>query len=247
MIFTIAAKELRQLFASPLAWVVLAFLQVVSALIFLSRLQAFLQMQMQMAADPNSAGVTETVVTPVFGTAAILMMMVVPLLSMRLIAEERRNQTLVFLFSAPVTLTQIVLGKLLALVGFLAIPTLLIAVMGLVLLMGGAIDFGLLGVNTLGLLLLSATFAAIGLYVSSLTAQPVVAAVGTYTILLVLWLINIGATDPDSPMHLLSIVRHFESFARGVATLPDAVYYVVMTVLFTGLTVRRLEGDRVRA
>lgn len=247
MIRIIAAKELRILFASPLAWVVLAFLQVVSALVFLSRLQVYLNMQMQFAGDPNTPGATETVVTPVFGTAAILMLMVVPLLSMRLIAEERRNQTLTFLFSAPVSITQIVLGKLLALVAFLAVPTVLIALMGMSLLVGGGVDWGLLGVNTLGLLLLCATFSAIGLYMSCLTSHPVVAAVGTYAVLLVLWLINISASDPDSALHLVSIVRHFESFARGVVSLHDSAYYVVMTVLFAGLAVRRLDGDRVRA
>lgn len=247
MIGSIAAKELRILFASPLAWVVLAFLQVVSALVFLSRLQVYLDMQMQFAGNPDTPGATETIITPVFGTAAILMLMVVPLLSMRLIAEERRNQTLTFLISAPVSITQIVLGKMLALVGFLAVPTLLIALMGLSLLTGGALDWGLLGVNTLGLLLLCATFSAIGLYLSCLTSHPVTAAVGTYAVLLVLWLVDIGTSDPESPLHLVSIVRHFESFARGVVSLHDAAYYVVMTVLFAGLAVRRLDGDRVRA
>lgn len=247
MIRLIAAKELRILFASPLAWAVLAFLQIVSALAFLSRLQAYLDMQMQFAGDPNSPGATETIITPVFGTAAILMLMVVPLLSMRLVAEERRNATLTFLISAPVSITQIVLGKMLALVVFLAVPILLILLMGLALLAGGSIDWGLMGVNALGLLLLCATFAAIGLYLSCLTAHPVVAAVGTYAVLLVLWLINAVTADPDSLLQQVSIVKHFESFARGVVSLHDAAYYVVMTVLFAGLAVRRLDGDRIRA
>ncbi len=247
MIRTIASKELRILFSSPLAWVVLAFLQIVSAWIFLARLQAYLEVQTQMSADPNMPGATESIITPVFGTAAIFMMMVVPLLSMRLIAEERRNQTLVFLISAPVSILQIVLGKLLAIVTFLAIPVGLIALMGVALLTGGMIDFGLLAANTLGLLLMCATFAAIGLYLSCVTAQPIVAAVGTYALLLLLWLINIATSDPNSVMHLLSIVRHFESFAKGVLSPMDAAYYLVLILLFTGLSVRRLEGDRVRA
>lgn len=247
MIRLIAGKELRILFASPLAWAVLAFLQIVSALVFLSRLQAYLDIQMQFAGDPNTPGATETIVTPVFGTAAILMLMVVPLLSMRLVAEERRNQTLTFLISAPVSITQIVLGKMLALVVFLAVPSLLIVLMGLSLLAGGALDWGLLAVNALGLLLMCATFSAIGLYLSCVTVHPVVAAVGTYAVLLVLWLINAVASDPESLLHQVSIVRHFESFARGVISLPDAAYYGVMTALFAGLAVRRLDGDRIRA
>lgn len=245
MIRTIAAKELRILFSSPLAWVVLAFLQIVSAWIFLASLQAYVEMQAM--ADPNGPGVTEAVIRPVFGTGAIFMLMVVPLMSMRLIAEERRHQTLVFLISAPISMLHIVLGKLLAIVSFLAVPIALMAFMGMSLLTGGSIDWGLLATNALGLLLMSASFAAIGLYLSSVTAQPMVAAVGTYAVLLLLWLINIGASEPDSVMHLLSIVRHYEGFARGVIALKDVVYYGVVIALFTALAVRRLEGDRVRA
>ena len=247
MIRAIALKEWRVLFASPLAWVVLAFLQLVFAWIFLSRLNTFLELQPQIAATPGAPGLTEIVAAPVFGTATIILLMVVPLLSMRLVAEERRAQTLPFLISAPVSITQIVLGKFLALFGILALAVGLILAMCFSLYAGGRLDLGLLAGNALGLLLLAGGFAAVGLYLSCLTAQPLVAAVGTFAVLLALWLINISANDPRSLLHMLSLIQHFESFSKGTLALKDLGYDLVLTALFLLLSIRRLDGDRLRA
>jgi len=247
VIRTIAMKELRLLFASPLAWVVLAFLQLILAWVFLVRLQSFMELQPQLAMMPNAPGVTELIAAPVFGTATIILLMVVPLLSMRLVAEERRNQTLPLLMSAPVSITQIVLGKFLSLLGFLAIAIGLILLMSFSLYVGGRLDLGLLAGNALGLLLLCGSFAAVGLYLSCLTAQPLVSAVGTFAVLLILWLINIAATDPGSLLHLLSLIKHFDSFGKGVIAVNDLVYYLALIALFLLLSIRRLDADRLRA
>src|SRR3977135_2761466 len=99
MIWTIVTKELRTLFASPLAWVVLAFLQIILAWLFLTREDYFLPIQAQLAPLPNAPGLTELVVVPMFGIASIVLLMSVPLLTMRLVAEERRNQTMAMLMS----------------------------------------------------------------------------------------------------------------------------------------------------
>lgn len=246
MTATIALKELRLMFASPLAWVVLAFLQLIFAWIFLSQLQTFLEVQSQIAMQPNAPGLTAIVAAPLFATATIILLMVVPLLSMRLVAEERRSQTLPFLMSAPVSVIQIVLGKFFALLIFLALAIGLILLMALSLYLGGNLDFGLLAANALGLLLLCGSFAAVGLYLSCLTAQPLVAAIGTFAVLLVLWLINISARDPNSVLHLLSLIRHFENFSKGIIAVPDVVYFLALTLLFLFLSVRRLDADRLR-
>ncbi len=247
MIRTIITKELRTLFASPLAWVVLAFLQIILALIFLRGVNYFLINQGQLAHMPNAPGLTEIVVVPTFGVASILLMMAVPLLTMRLIAEERRNKTMTLLMSAPVSMTQIVLGKFLATVLFLAIVGSLIAFMALSLLMGGKLDYGLLMANLLGLLLLTGSFAAIGLFVSCLTTHPVVAAIGALAAFLVLWLINIAASDPGSPIHLFSLLKHFEGFMNGAVALTDLIYFALLTAVFLILSIRRLDADRLRA
>jgi len=247
MIRAIMMKEWRVLFASPLAWVVLAFLQLIFGWVFLSRLEAFIEAQPQIAATPSAPGLTQIVASPVFATASIILLMVAPLLSMRLVAEERRSQTLPFLMSAPLSITQIVLGKFLALLGVLALAVGLILAMSLSLYLGGRLDLGLLTANAMGLLLVVASFAAVGLYFSCLTAQPLVAAIGTYALLLFLWLINISATDPGSMLNALSLIQHFENFAKGTLALADLGYYLVLIALFLLLSIRRLDADRLRA
>jgi ABC-2 type transport system permease protein len=247
MIRTIIGKELRSLFTSPLAWVVLAFLQVILGWIFLTRVDYFLTIQAQLARVPNAPGLTEIVVVPLFGIASIVLLMSVPLLTMRLVAEERRNQTMTMLISAPVSMTQIILGKYFATVIFLALVGGLIIVMGLSLLLGGKLDAGLIATNMVGLMLLTGSFAAIGLFVSCLTTHPVVAAIGTLAAFLVLWLINIAASDPGSPLHMLSLLKHFESFMNGSIVVTDLIYFALLIAVFLTLSIRRLDADRLRA
>lgn len=247
MIFTIAGKELRSMFTSPLAWVVLAFLQFVLALIFLKQVDGFLMVQAQLARTPNAPGLTEIAIVPMFGVASMVLLMSVPLLTMRLVSEERRNQTMALLMSAPVSMTQIVLGKYLAMVVFLLLINLLISLMALSVLAGGAIDTGLLVANLVGLLLLGCSFAAIGLFISCLTTHPVVAAVLSLAVFLGLWIINIAAADPQSWLHLLSLLKHFEGFMNGSIAVTDLIYFGLLIVTFIVLSIRRLDSDRLHA
>lgn len=246
MIRVLAMKELRLLFASPLAWVMLAFVQVFGAVFFLVLLQRYQLEQPELAFRPGAGGFTERIVAPAFGTVGFIMLMVVPLLTMRMIAEERRSQTLPFLMSAPISISQIVLGKFLAVMGLLLLVTGLLVLMALSLYLGGKVDLGLVAANAIGLILLTGAFAAVGLWVSSLTAQPMIAVIGTYLLLLALWLINMGTDDPASFLNALSLIRHFDSFGRGVLSLVDAVYYAIVIALFLLLCIRRLDADRLR-
>jgi len=239
MIFIIAQKELKTLFASPLAWTLLALMQLVLAWIFLGRLDAFMEMQPQLLQIANPPGITEIIVAPVFGMAAVVLLMVTPLLSMRLIAEERRNHTMTFLISAPISMTDIVLGKFF-------IASVLVAAMSLSLLAGGALDFGLLLSNAAGLLLVTACFASLGLYISCLTAHPAIAAAGALGALLGLWLLDIGAGAVDSITRNFSLLKHFESFNRGLFDTFDLAYFALFIVSFLLLAIRRLDGERLR-
>jgi ABC-2 type transport system permease protein len=244
MIFTLASKELKSLFGSPMAWVILAVLDLVLAYLFLGQIDGFLAVQPQLTQLANPPGVTEIVVIPLFGSAAVVLLMATPLLGMRLIAEERRSHTLVLLRTAPVSAAEIVIGKFLGLMVFLLAIVALPVAMSLSLLTGGTIDFGLLAANTLGLTLLVGSFAALALFVSSLTAHPVVAAMGSLGILLLLWVINFSAQDPDSLLHYLSLMKHFEAFNRGIVATADVAYFTLFTVLFLALAARRLETER---
>jgi gliding motility-associated transport system permease protein len=246
MIVTIVRKELKVLFASPLAWTLLALTQLVLTWIFLGRLDAFLEMQPQLIQIANPPGITEIIVAPVFSMAAIVLLMVTPLLTMRLLAEERRNNTLVLLLSAPVSVTDIILGKFLSLIIFFFIMIALLAALSVSLLLGGTLDFGLLMTNVLGLLLIAACFVSLGLYVSSLTVYPAIAAAAALGLLLGLWVIDIVASDVDSIARNISLLKHYENFNRGMLDTFSLSYFILFIVTFLVLTIHHMNGERLR-
>ncbi|MEE8150169.1 MAG: ABC transporter permease subunit [Nitrosomonadaceae bacterium] len=246
MIFIIAHKELKTLFASPLAWTLLALMQLVLAWIFLGRLDAFIEMQPQLVQIANPPGVTEFIAAPLFATAAVVLLIATPLLTMRLIAEERRNHTMIFLISAPISMTDIVLGKFLGLMIFFSAVITLVVALSISLLTGSILDFGLLLSNVSGLFLIAACFASLGLYMSCLTAQPAIAAAGALGALLGLWAIDITTNNIDSIMQDFSLFKHYESFNRGIIDTYDLVYFVLFTLTFLVLSIRRLDGERLR-
>jgi ABC-2 type transport system permease protein len=255
MIFTIAGKELKALFASPLAWVVLTFVQLMLAYGFLKRIDDFMQIQPQLIQVPNPPGITELVAAPVFATTAIIFLFAIPLLAMRLIAEERRNQTLVLLLSAPISMTEIALGKFAGLVAFLWLLVGLATLMPLSLLLGGRLDFGLLLSLVAGVALLAACFAAVALYASCLTAQPFIAAMIAFGLLLGMLLAGETAADglrgrgwsvPAELAQVLSPLKNFESFAKGMLDSYNVVCMLLLIAVFLILTIRRLDAARLR-
>lgn len=247
MIFSLARKELRSLFSSPMGWVILALLQFVFGTFFLLGVDQYFQSMSGMVRPEERLGVTEFVGRNVFTIASFVMLFAVPLLSMRLISEERRQQTLTFLFSAPISLIEIVLGKFVGLVTFLTIVILLIAGMMMSLNLWADIDFGFILANVLGLWLMVASFAALGLFMSSLTQQPVVAGILTFIVLFALMILDyFFASDPNSATNYLSLLRHFEPFSRGLLDTRDVAYFLLFIFTFLTLTVRRLDADRLR-
>ena len=255
MIATIAGKELKSLFASPLAWVLLTVTQIIVCYVFLRRLDDFLQLQSQLVRLASPPGATELVVAPVFGTAAGVFLFTVPLLAMRLIAEERRNQTLVLIISAPISMTQIVLGKFLGLLAFLLMTVAVTTVMPLSLAGATSLDYGLLAGLVAGLALLAASFAAVGLFISCLTAHPVAAAVGSFAALLLMMLAGEAAIEglrargwnvAASLAQVLSPIKNFEPFAKGVLDTYAIACSLLLVVFFLALAARHLEAQRLR-
>lgn len=247
MILNIARKELKSLFVSPMGWIILALLQLVFGAYFFQGVDQYFQVMSGVMRPEERMGVTEFVGKNIFSIASFVMLFAVPLLSMRLISEERRAQTLTFLLSAPLSLPEIVLGKFLGLVAFLSVLLLLIAGMMFSLNLWAEIDFGYIIANLLGLWLLVASFSALGLYVSSLTQQPVVAAIITFVALFALLLLDhFLAGDPSSLITHFSLMRHFEPFSRGLLDTQDFVYFLLFIITFLTLTVRRLDADRLR-
>ena len=248
MIWTIAGRELRSLFLSPLAWVILAVVQGLCAYFFLLYVDLFMQLQPRFAALPNGPGIANIVIIPLYSTAATVLLLVVPLLTMRLISEERRGQTLSLLISAPISMTEIILGKFVGVFSFVLIMLILVALMPLSLLAGGALDVGLWFSGLLGLILLLATFCSVGLFISTLTSQPAVAAIGSFGILLFLWILNLaGTTGSDGELFAyLSLLSHYQPLLQGNFSSTDIIYYLLITVLCLILSVHRLDADRLQ-
>jgi ABC-2 type transport system permease protein len=249
MIFTIAGRELRSLFLSPLAWSILAVTLFILAYLFLTQIETYLSLQPRLAAIEGAPGVADIVIAPLFADAAMVLLLITPLITMRTISEERRNRTLSLLFSAPVSMTEIVLGKYLGVLSFFLILLGLLTLMPLSLLVGTDLDIGKLVAGLLGLTLVVAAFAAIGLYMSSLTEQPTVAAVTTFGLLLLLWIIDwAGNTDTGGSNTLaqLSMLRHYEPLLKGLFNSADVAYYLLIIALFIGFTIRRMDATRLQ-
>ncbi len=247
MIFTIARHELRTMFLSPLAWVILGVMQMLLGYMFLAQIDSFFMLQPQLINLQNTPGVTDIVVAPMFQLSAIILLMVMPLITMRSIAEEKRNGTLSLLISSPLSMTEIVLGKFLGLFGFVVILVSLLMLMPLSLYSGTALDFGKLFSIFIAMLLLLGSFAAIGLYLSSLTENQTIAAVSTFGALLMLWMIDwLGDTveDGQTVVAYLSLLRHHQSLLEGVFNTGDVAYYLLLIIAFLVLTVRQLDRER---
>jgi ABC-2 type transport system permease protein len=245
-ILNIARCELRRIFLSPLAWAVLAVLQLILGFVFINLLVEYAN-NAGMGGN-EQFGVSDYIGGSLYGFATILLLLIMPLMTMRLFSEERKSGSITLLFSAPVSLTEIVLGKFVGLLGFIAAILMLMAAMPLALSWSTDLDWGRIAAGLLGLFLMMAAFGAAGLFVSSLTREPTIAAVGSFGLLLLVWLINILAYNDSVPFKelfaYLSLIDHYDSLRRGVFDTADAIYYLLFSGLFLWLTVLRLDVER---
>ncbi len=247
--FYIAGRELRTLFCSPLAWILIALVLGILGWLFQAQLSVFEGLASTLVGVSGAPGITAMVVSPVLKSTAMLLLMVTPLITMRLLSAEQRDGTLTLLLSAPLTMTELVLGKFLAAVIFFNVILAAVALLPLSLLVGARLDLGLAGAGFVGLFLLACAFAAAGLFISSLTANPVAAAAATLGLLLGLWIVDwagVGAADHAVGQILayLSLTGHLNGFLRGVFAIQDVVFYLLVTAGFLTFTVRRLESLR---
>lgn len=243
MILTIARREWAAAFQTPLGWLLLAASQLILAWVFLQVLDGFTGLE----PPARSAGLNLDLSHNLFGSAAVLLLLAAPLLATRALSTERRDGTDQLLGAAPVALAALLLGKLLG----LALPLLLVSLLplGLALTLLGAapIDPGLFAAAALGLVLAALLFCAVGLYAASLSAQPALAAVIAYGILMLLSLVS--RTDQLAVGQLvlldwLSWNQHLFWFLGGVVRISDLAYFLLATGLFLALAHRRLANQR---
>lgn len=241
---SLARNELYRLFLSPLAWIILALTQLILAYLFLSQIDYFLSIQPKLVTIPGAPGVTELVGIALLNNAALVLLLITPLITMRLIAEERQNATLPLLFSAPLSMTQLVMGKFLGTFAFFLILLSLIALMPLSLGLGSTIDYVQLSAAFIGLILLVASFTAIGLYLSSLTTQPIIAAISTFACLFMLWLFGFNNAASDGLLNWLALPTHLTPLLQGDVNTSDLAYFLILISLCLILTIRHLNSMR---
>lgn len=244
IILHLAAHELRRLFQAPFAWIVLAVVQFLIALFFFILLTRY----MDPGGSAGDRGLTEVVVAGTLQIAGIVLLLVAPFLTMRLFSEERQQGTIALLYSAPLSLTELVIGKYLGILAFLGAVLLLIALLPLSLLAGTPLDPGQLAAGFLGLALLLTVVAAAGMFVSTLTEQPALAAIGSFALLFLLWIIHVAAYGSGeraaAVFRYLSLLRHYENLLSGYFSTADVVYFLLLAACFVVLSIWRLDGLR---
>lgn len=246
-LFAVTRLEWRRLLVRPLAWVLVALTQAWLAWTFTLLLGGFLASQIQRAALPDGPGLTDLVAVPLLGQLAQLAFLVVPLLSMPLIAGERRNGTMPLMLAAGVPASRIVLGKYLALLGWLLLWLLLTLAMPLALSHSTHLDWGKLAAASLGVALMLAALAALGVACSSFASHPAIAAAAALILALALWSVNLGAQMAGingGAINWLAMSSHVQPLLRGLFSTADVLWFVLLIVLALALATRRLNADR---
>lgn len=245
-VLTVARAESRRIFVSPLAWAVLAVLQVILGLFFVLYLNAYAQAA--QASSNAYMGVSDYIGGGLYNTANVILLLVIPLMTMRLFSEERKSGSITLLLSSPTSLIEIVVGKYLGLLSFLLAEILLLAAMSVTLLAGTDLDLGRIAAGLLGLFLMMMAFGAAGLFVSTLTREPVIAAIAGFGLLLLFWILQAVAQMPSLPfsdaISYLSLVGHFQNLRLGIVSTADVIYYLLFVVFFLWLAVLRLDMER---
>lgn len=245
MILIIARKELRSLFATPMGWLILAIFQAIVGTYYSLSFNQYFEIMRSAQWQVQRIGITQFMAEGVFGVATILMLFVVPLVSMKLISEERKNQTMALLMSAPLSMSELILGKLLGIVTYLSILIISMVLMIAMLLPWAEIDLPYLLTHALGLWLLVVASSALGLYVSCLTANPILAAFCSMTALSVCLLMDKFFSDNRQALfHDLSLMQHYRQFSLGILNSYDILFFVLFALFFVLLSIRRLHADR---
>jgi ABC-2 type transport system permease protein len=252
-IWSLMKKELRSYFSSPIAYVVLFAFTLIFGYFFYNLVMWFNLQAMQMAQNPYYAqqiNVNEMVYSPLFHNMVLILILVTPLLTMRLLAEEKKSGTDELLYTSPLTVGQIVLGKYFAALVMLALMLGLTALLSIFVFALGNPELAPWLTGYLGLFLLGATCLAVGLFFSALTENQIVAAVLTFlTLLLFLvlnWISQLGSGSWQGVVGYLSFSQHFEDMTRGILDTKDLVYYVSFSFFGLFLAHSALQSRRWR-
>lgn len=248
----IARKELRSYFASPIAYVVIGTFVLLFGYFFFALVAFFQQqsLQMSMGMGQQNMNINQMLIGPLLMNASVIILFFLPMITMRTYAEEKRSGTMELLLTSPLTDWQIIVGK------FLGAMLLYGAMLGVTLIhvallfVYGNPEWKPVLTGYLGLLLMGGCFLSVGLLISSLTKNQIVAGALTFAVFLLLWVINwigtfVGPTAQAVLAHL-SITDHFDDFAKGVIDTKHLVYYVSFIAFGLFLTAKSVDTERWR-
>jgi ABC-2 type transport system permease protein len=249
----ICRKELGSYFASPIAYILLTMFSVIFGFFFWNALGEFVVegIQMQMRGETVPMNLNEWIIRPLLSNVSVVGLFFIPMITMRLFAEEKRTGTIELLATSPVRDLEIIVGKWFAAVMLYSCLLLLTAVNFAFLFKYGNPDWKPLLIGYLGLLLQAGALLAVGTFISTLTKNQIIAGAATFGVCLLLWVLGWVSGYETSTwarvLSYMSVVTHFESFGRGVFDSKDAVFY--LTVIFLGLffTARSMESLRWRS
>jgi ABC-2 type transport system permease protein len=252
-IWIICRRELNSYFSSPIAWLLLTMYSVIFGFFFWNYLADFVVqgMESQMMGQMQAMNVNEQIIRPLLANTAFLGLFFIPLITMRLFAEEKRSGTIELLATSPIRDMEIIIGKWLAATTMYCWLLIYAGINFAFLFRYGNPDWKPMLIGYLGLLLQSAGMLAIGTFISTLTKNQIIAAVSTFGACLLLWVFAwVSSYDTSGWAQVLSymsVITHFESFGRGVLSSKDAVYYVSLIFLGLFFTARSMESLRWRS
>jgi ABC-2 type transport system permease protein len=252
-IWVICQKELRSYFVSPIAYILFIIYAAIFGFFFWNMVGAFIyySMESQMRGEMFPMNVNDQIVRQLFGNINVINLLVIPLMSMRLFAEEKRNGTIELLATSPVRDGEVILGKWLASVILYAAMLCIASLNFLFLFRYGNPDWKPMAISLLGVLLQAAALLAIGIFISTLTKNQIIAGAITFAVCLIIFVLGwVGSYQYSTwaqVMTYISTTTHMESFLKGVIDSKDAVYYVSVIFLGLFLTARSLESLRWRA
>ena len=254
-ILAIAAKDVRSQFVSPIAYVVLTGFMLLAGWFFFNLLSQFntllqIYLSFQNPGAMEQLNLNQMVISPLFQNLSIVLVIIVPVITMRSFAEEKRAGTYELLMTSPVSVTEVVLGKFLGAFTFIFVLILLTGIYPLILLVFGNPEIGAMLAGFSGLLLLATAFSSIGLLTSSFTENQIIAAVSCLVVLLLLYVIAWPANNAGETvaaiLRYLSLTEHFGAMVGGEITTSALVYFVSVIILSLFLTQRSVESLRWR-
>lgn len=252
---TIAGKELSSYFVQPVAYVVLTVFVLLAGWFFFALLKQFSEMVQVYSAMSNAQALEHLnlnarVIEPLLHNMSVVMVILVPAITMRAFAEERRTGTYELLLTVPARTGEIVAGKFIGASVFMLIMIALAGIFPMVLIMFGNPEVGVMASGYLGLVLLSISFVAVGLFTSSITQNQIIAAITCFGALLLMYVISwpaeTGGSDFGGLLRYLSLPDHFAELVRGIIDTKDLVYFLSLMLVALFLTQRSVESARWR-